>query len=185
MSPRRNSWKSLFVCVIAYWGQNVNVDREEGAGGPTIRRSLSHASSFAMSVSACSLVWREREGEQTRKSGRRDVLKWTSFVCFFAALQDVGLLKNINELFFINGVVDGTSGERFLIDITFRISSVKYRVYYLVFCLFFPHSRVDFQKKVDEKHKKQTSCPKAKFQKIVYWPKSKTKNCAKSRNILG
>ena len=56
-------------------------------------------------------------------------------------------------LFFVNGVVGGTSGERFL-TITFRISSVKYRVYFLVVCLFFPRSRIDFQKKLDEKHKK-------------------------------
>ena len=33
-------------------GQNVDLDREEGAGGPTIARSLSCARSFAMSVSA-------------------------------------------------------------------------------------------------------------------------------------
>ena len=51
-----------------------------------------------------------------------------------------------NELFFIYGVVDGTSGECFL-TITFRISSVKYRVCFLVVYLFFPRSRIDFQKK--------------------------------------
>ena len=69
-----------------------------------------------------------------------------------------------NELFFINGAVDGTSGERFL-TITFRISSVKYHVYFLVVCLFFPHSRVDFQKKLDEKQKKNTSCPNDEVEK--------------------
>ena len=122
----------FFVCN-SFCGQNVDVDREK-AGGPTIARSLSYARSFALSVSACSLVWREREGEQTRKSGRRDLLKWTSFVCFFRCTARPWPVKN--ELFFINGVVDGTSGERFL-TITFRISSVKYRVYFLVVCLFF------------------------------------------------
>ena len=50
-----------------------------------------------------------------------------------------------NELFFINGVVDGTSGECFL-TITFRISSVKYRVYFLVVYLFFPRSALIFKK---------------------------------------
>ena len=83
---------------------------------------------------------REREGEQSRKSGKRDLLKWTSFV-FFAALQDGGLLEMSCLFFFINGVVDGTSGECFL-TITFRISSVKYHVYLLVVYLFFsalPH----------------------------------------------
>ena len=52
-----------------------------------------------------------------------------------------------NKLFLVNGVVDGTSGERFL-TITFRISSVKYRVSFLVVCLFFPRSRIDFQKNI-------------------------------------
>ena len=31
---------------------------------------------------------------------------------------------------------------------------MKYRVYFLVVCLFFPRARIDFQKKLDEKHKK-------------------------------
>ena len=39
----------------------------------------------------------------------------------------------------------GTSGECFL-TITFSISSVKYRVYFLVVYLFFPRYRIDFQK---------------------------------------
>ena len=52
---------SLFV--IAFGGPNIDLDREEGAGGPTIARSLSCARSFAMSVSVRSLVWRERESQ--------------------------------------------------------------------------------------------------------------------------
>ena len=54
--------------------------------------------------------------------------------------------------------ISRTSGERFL-TITFRISSVKYRVYFLVVCLFVPRSRIDFQKKLDEKHKKTNVMP--------------------------
>ena len=53
----------FYMCVIAFSGPNVDLDREEGAGGPTIARSLSCARSFAMSVSARSLVWRERESQ--------------------------------------------------------------------------------------------------------------------------
>ena len=83
--------KKFFVCD-SFCGQNVDLDRE-GAGGPTIARSLSCARSFAMPVSARSLVYRERDSKLARKSGRRDLLKWMSFVCFFAALQDGGLLE--------------------------------------------------------------------------------------------
>ena len=43
--------KKVFLCYSCC-GQNVDLDREEGAGGPTIARSLSCACSFAMSVSA-------------------------------------------------------------------------------------------------------------------------------------
>ena len=43
--------KGVFLCYSCC-GQNVDLDREEGAGGPTIARSLSCARSFAMSVSA-------------------------------------------------------------------------------------------------------------------------------------
>ena len=42
----------VFLCYSSC-GKNVDLDREEGAGGPTIARSLSCARSFAMSVSAC------------------------------------------------------------------------------------------------------------------------------------
>ena len=43
--------RKVFLCYSCY-GQNVDLDREEGAGGPTIAGSLSCARSFAMSVSA-------------------------------------------------------------------------------------------------------------------------------------
>ena len=70
-----------------------------------------------------------------------------SFVCFLFFFRCTARRWPVrNELFFIHGAVDGTSGERFL-TITFRISSVKYCVYFLVVCLFFPRSRIDFQKK--------------------------------------
>ena len=149
----------------SFCGQNVHVDREEGAGGPTIARSLSYARSFAMLVSAHSLVWRERGRANSKKRQKRSAQ--VDVLClFFRCTARRWPVKN--ELFFINGVVDGTSGERFL-TITFRISSVKYRVYFLVVCLFFPHSRVDFRKKLDEKHKKQTSCPNT----IMFYPRQR------------
>ena len=53
---------------------------------PSLDHSLAH-------VRKCALTGLEREGEPTRKSGRRDLLKWPSFVCFLAALQDGGLLE--------------------------------------------------------------------------------------------
>ena len=106
---------------------------------------------FVRYVGEYALTGLEREGEPTRKSGRRDLLKWPSSKLFFSCTARRWPVRN--KLFFVNGVVDGTSGERFL-TITFRIFSVKYRVYFLVVCLFFPRSRIDFQKKLDEKHKK-------------------------------
>ena len=82
------------MCVIAFGGPNVDLDREEGAGDPTIARSLSCARSFAMSVSARSLVWRERGRANSKKRQKRsaqvDVL---CFLFFFAALQDGGLFS--------------------------------------------------------------------------------------------
>ena len=138
-------------------GQHVDLDREEGAGGPTIARSLSCACLFAMSVSARSLPRsgeRESNLEKAAKEIRSSGRPLFCFVFRFTARR----WPVRNELFFINGAVNGTSGERFL-TITFCISSVKYCVYFLVVCLFFPRSRIDFQKKLDEKHKKQTSCP--------------------------
>ena len=62
------SLEKFFFCVCdSFCGQNVNVDRE-GAGGSTIARSLSYARSFAMSVSARSQAWRERERERGGES---------------------------------------------------------------------------------------------------------------------
>ena len=76
------SLENFFLCYSCC-GQNVDLDREEGAGGPTIARSLSCARSFVMSVSACWVpLSGERKREQSRKSGRRDLLKWTSIVFF-------------------------------------------------------------------------------------------------------
>ena len=109
-------------------GQNVDLDKEEGVGGPTIARSLSCACWFAMSVSARSLPWSGERGraiskKRQKRSAQVDVL---CLFLFFAVLQDVGLL----EMSCFSSMVSsssGTSGERYLI-ITFRISSVKYRV---------------------------------------------------------
>ena len=58
------SLKKFFVVCDSFCGQNVDLDRE-GAGGPTIARSLFSARtrSFAMLVSARSLVWREKESK--------------------------------------------------------------------------------------------------------------------------
>ena len=53
--------------------QNIDLDREEGAGGPTIARSLSCACSFAMSVSARSLVWGERPGDSKLKKRAEEI----------------------------------------------------------------------------------------------------------------
>ena len=88
-----------------------------------------------------------RERESNLEKAAEEICSYGRllFVCFFAALQDGGLLEI--SCFFINGVVDGTSGECFL-TITFRISSVKYRVYFLVVYLFIPCSRIDSQKKI-------------------------------------
>ena len=129
--------RKVFCVCDSFCGQNVNVDREEGAGGPTIRRSLSHARLFAMWVCARSLLWREREREREREranSKKRQKIEMCSsghpLLVFFAALQDVDLLKMscflsnrsglsscwaiLKYYQSINGVVDGTSGERFL-----------------------------------------------------------------------
>ena len=151
--------KVIFVCDSCC-GQTVDLDREEGAGGSTTARSLSCACSFAMSLSARSLP---RSGERERKSNVEKAAEEICssgrplFVCFFAPLQDVGLLETSCFSSMVSSI-SGTSSERFL-TITFRISSVKYGVYFLVVCLFFLRSRIDFQKRLDEKHKKQPSCP--------------------------
>ena len=104
---------------------------------------------------------REREEDQSRKSGRRDLLKWTSFACFFAALQDayVGLL----EMSCFSSMVSSISAwyvKRTLLD--HQISHLLCEVPCLFFggLFVFPRSRIDFQKKLDRKHNKQTSCPK-------------------------
>ena len=61
-SSRVSEEKSLKKSFCTrFCGQNVDLDREEGAGVPTIARSLSCAPSFSMSVSARSLVWKERK----------------------------------------------------------------------------------------------------------------------------
>ena len=150
--------KRRFLCDSCC-GQNVDLDREEWAGGPTIARLHSCACSFAMSVSARSLPRSGERGRAISKKGQKRSAQVTSFVClfFFAAVEDVSLLEMSCFSSMVSSI-SGTSGERFL-TITFWISSVKYRVYFLVVCLFFPRSRIDFQKKLDEKHKKKTSCP--------------------------
>ena len=107
----------------------------------------------------------ERERESNLEKAAKEICSsgrpFTIYNFFFRCTARRWPVKN--ELFFINGAVDGTSGERFL-TITFRISSVKHCVYFLVVSLFFPRSRIDFQKILDEKHKKQTSCPRVVFE---------------------
>ena len=156
--------KVFFVCtcVIAFVGKTLMLtEKKELEVLPSLDHSLTHVRSLCRRVRAHGSEERERERERERgranskkrqkRSAQVDVL--CSFFCCTARRSPVK-----NELFFINSVIDGTSGERFL-TITFRISSVKYRVYFLVVCLFFPHSRVDFQKKLDEKHKKTNVMP--------------------------
>ena len=98
--------------------------------------------------------------KRQKRSAQVDVL------CFFAALQDVGLLEMSCFSSMVSSI-SGTSSERFL-TITFRISSVKYRVYFLVICLFFPRSRIDFQKKLHEKHKKINVMPLGRMKGDVF-----------------
>ena len=147
-TSEEKSLKKIFLCDSCC-GQNVDLDREEGAGGHTIARSLSCACSFAMSVSARSLPRSgEREGEQSRKSGKRDLLKWTSFVFFFAALQDGGLLEMSCFSFMVPSMTP-LANASWPSHFAFPLWST---VYFLVVCLFFPRSHIDFQKKLDEKH---------------------------------
>ena len=126
-------------------GQNVDLDREEGAGGPTIARSLSCACLFAMSVTRS--LPRSGERESNLEKAAKEICSSGRplFFVFFRCTARRWPVRN--ELFFIIGAVNGTFGERFL-TITFCISSVKYCVYFLVVCLFFPRSRIDFQKKI-------------------------------------
>ena len=136
--------------------QSVDLDREEGAGGPTIARSLSCARSLAMSVSARSLVWSYKE--QYRKSGRRDLLKWMSFVLFFllhcetVACKKWAFFHQWCRLYLTMANASWPS------HFAFPLWSAVFIFWWFV-CLLFalPHW---FCKKLDEKHKKQTSCPK-------------------------
>ena len=86
------------MCVCdSCCGQNVDLDREEEAGGPTTARSLSCARPFAMSVSARarSLPWPWRERESKLENAAEEICSSGRplFVCFFAALRDGGLLE--------------------------------------------------------------------------------------------
>ena len=108
---RRRRSKKMFVCDSCC-GQNVDLDREEG-NLRSYHRSITLLPMFVRYVGECALtatVWRKRERErergerereeretererererkeQSRKSGRRDLLKWTSFVCLFVSLH--------------------------------------------------------------------------------------------------
>ena len=95
--------------------------------------SITLLRTFVRYVSECGAHWsgergRANSNKRQKRSAQVDILCF-----FFAALRDGGLLEM--SCFFINGVVDSTSGERFL-TITFRISPVKYHVYLLVVCFF-------------------------------------------------
>ena len=128
----------LCVCVIAVVGKPlILTEKKELEVLPSLDHSLAHVRS--LSVSARSLPRSgEREEEQSRKSGRRDLLKWTSFVlvCF---------LRCTARRCFINGVVDQWYLKRTFLD--HQISHFLCEVPCLFFGgLFFPLSRIDFQK---------------------------------------
>ena len=131
--------KSLkkFFCN-RFCGQNVDLDRE-GAGDPTVARSLSCARSFTMSVSARSLVWRERKSnlekaaEEFCSSGRP--LGFFSLHCETVR----------NELFFHQWCRWYRYGERFL-TITCRISFVECRAYFWCFVCSFRTPALIFKK---------------------------------------
>ena len=145
--------------MIAVAGKTLTLtEKKELEVLPSLDLSLAHVRSPCRWVRAhCHGLERERESNLEKAAKEICSSGRPLFVCFrCTAIARRWPVRN--ELFFIHGAVDGTSGERFL-TITFRISSVKYCVYILVVCLFFPRSRIDFQKKLDEKHKKQTSCP--------------------------
>ena len=154
MSPRRNPLKKFFffVCDSFRWAKHWPWQRRRRW------RSYHRSSTFLRTFVRYDGRWvrahwsGERGRANSKKRQKRSAQ--VAFLClFFSCTARRWPVRN--KLFFVNGVVDGTSGERFL-TITFRISSVKYmyRVYFLVVCLFFPRSRIDFQKKLDEKHKK-------------------------------
>ena len=101
-------------------------------------------------------VWRERGRAISKKRQKRSAQVDVLCLYFFAALQAVGLLEMSSFLSMVSSI-SGTSSERFL-TITFRISSVKYRVYFLVF-VFFRAPALIFKKNWTRNIKKQTSCP--------------------------
>ena len=136
-TSEEKSLKKFFFVWSRCCGQNVDLDRRRS--WRSYHRSITLLRLFVRHVGESAFtatVW--REGEQSRKSGKRDQVDILCR-CFFRCTARWWPVRN--ELFFINGAVDGTSGERFL-TIAFRISSVKYCVYFLVVCLFFsalPH----------------------------------------------
>ena len=107
--------KKVFFCVIAVVGKLLTLtEQKELEVLPSLDHSLAHVRSPCRWVRAhCHGL--EREEEQSRKSGRRNLLKWTSFVClFFRSTARRWPVRN--ELFFINGVVDQWYLKRTLLD---------------------------------------------------------------------
>ena len=133
--------KSLkkFFCVIAVVGKTlILTEKKDLEVLPSLDHSLAHVCSPCQWVRAhCHGLERERKSN-LEKVANEICSSGHPLLLFFRCTARRWPVKN--ELFFINGAVDGTSGERFL-TITFRISSVKYCVYFLVVCLFFPRSR--------------------------------------------
>ena len=171
-SEEKTLQKFVFVGKLL-WAKRYNItltEKKELEVLPSLDHSLTHVRSLCRWVRA---HWsgerekerlrerdRERERERANSKNRQKRSAQVDVLClFFRCTARWWPVRN--DLFFINGVVDGASGERFL-TITFRVSSVKYRVYFFGGLFVFPHSRNDFQKKLDEKHKKQTSCPNEK-----------------------
>ena len=73
--------RKFFLCVIAFVGKTLTLtEKKELEVLPSLDDSLTHVRLLCRWVRAHRSG--ERGGEQTRKSGRRDLLKWTSFVCF-------------------------------------------------------------------------------------------------------
>ena len=157
------SLKKIFVCD-SFCGQNVDLDREEGAGGATVARSLPCARSFAMLVSARSLVWRERESKLEKAAGEICSSGRPLFV-FSLYYKDGGQLETscfhqwCRRWFLWRTLLDHHISH-FLCEVP---------------CLFFGglfvflRSRIDFQKKLDEKHKKETSCPYMNVRATQSW----------------
>ena len=129
---------------------------EEGAGVPTVP-SLDHSRAH-VHLGECALtvhVPGER-GTANSKSDRRDLLKWTFFVFFFAELRDGGLLEMSSFSSMGSSMVPLANA---LLD--HHISHFPCEVPCLFFggLFVFPRSRIDFQNNLDEKHKKQTPYP--------------------------